>query len=421
MVPAFATANQLLAGRKLRFGTVYAPTGMIMNAFIPKGEGRAFEMTRILEPLAGFRDKTVVITGLSNPEANARPGEGTGDHSRAGSGFLTCSHAKKTEGADMFLGTSLDQIMAKEFGRQTQLPSMELTCSFNNMVGGCDPGYACPYTRTIVWSSPTNPVPMETDPRVVFERLFGDVSTTNPTERLARMRQQRSLLDSLREEVAGLRRHLGAGDGTKLSEYLDSVRDIERRIQLAEQQNDRELVAFDQPTGGIPRRFDEHASILLDLQAVALQSDLTRVFTFMINHDGSDRAYPEIGIADAHHPLTHNVIDPEAVEKVTKINVFMMQLFANFVEKLKSIPDGDGTLLDNTVLLYGSGISNGNTHSHDNLPIVVVGGGGGQIKGGRHLRKPGERLANLHASLLNVMGIPVSHFGDSSGLLEGLA
>ena len=421
MVPALTAIGNTAAKPALRFGTVYAPTGMIMKAFRPTVEGTAFEMPRILEPLKAFRDQMLVLGGLCNPIANPRPGEGTGDHSRAGSAFLTSAHAKKTEGADMELGTSIDQIMAKEFGKYTQLPSLELSLSFNNMVGGCDPGYACPYTRTISWSSPTTPVPMETDPRVVFERLFGDVSSTDPAARLARMQQQRSLLDSVTEEVSRLRKRLGPGDRTKLTEYLESIRSIERRIQRAEEQNDRELPLVDQPTGGIPRRYDEHAQIMFDLQALALGSDLTRVFTFMLNHDGSDRAYPEIGISDAHHPMTHNVIDPEPVENVTKINVFMMQLFANFVEKLRSTPDGDGTLLDHSILLYGSGLSNANVHSHDDLPVVLVGGGGGQIKGGRYVRYQSVRLANLHAALINKVGLHVEQFADSTGLLEGLS
>jgi hypothetical protein len=421
MVPAFAAIRNTVAKPKLRFGSVYAPTGMIMKAFRPATQGAGFEITPILEPLRPFRDQMLVLGGLSNPIANPRPGEGTGDHSRAGSAFLTCAHAKKTEGADMELGMSIDQIVAKEFGKYTQLPSLEPSLSFNNMVGGCDPGYACPYTRTIVWSSPTTPVPMETDPRVFFERLFGDVSSTDPAERLARMQQQHSLLDSVTEEVSRLQGRLGPGDRTKLTEYLESIRDIERRIQRAEEQNERELPTVDQPTGGIPRKYDEHARIMFDLQALALQSDLTRVFTFMLNHDGSDRAYPEIGIADAHHPLTHNVIDPEAVAKVTKINVFMMGLFAKFVEKLRVTPDGDGTLLDQSIILYGSGLSNANVHSHDDLPIVLVGGGGGQIKGGRYVRYESGRLANLHLTLLNKLGVYTEQFGDSTGQLEGLS
>lgn len=421
MVPALSAFQKTAAQPAMRFGTVYAPTGMIMKAFRPTTVGREFEITRILEPLRPFRDQMLVVGNLNNPIANPRPGEGTGDHSRAGSAFLTCAHAKKTDGADMELGTSIDQMIAKEYGKHTQLPSLELSLSFNNMVGGCDPGYACPYTRTISWSSPTTPVPMETDPRVVFERLFGDVESTNPADRLARMQQRRSLLDSVTDEVSRLRRKIGPSDSTKLTEYLDSIRDIERRIQKAEEQNEREFTPVDQPTGGIPRRFDEHARIMFDLQAVALRSDLTRVFTFMLNHDGSDRAYPEIGIADAHHPLTHNIIDAEAVEKVTKINVFFTQLFATFVEKLRSTPDGDGTLLDHSIILYGSGLSNANVHSHDDLPIVLLGGGNGQIKGGRYIRYETTPLASLHATLLNKAGVRVDRFADSTGLLEGLS
>jgi hypothetical protein len=421
MVPALAAIRNTAARPILRFGTVYAPTGMIMKAFRPTTVGKDFEITRVLEPLRPYREQMLVVGNLCNPIANPRPGEGTGDHSRAGSAFLTCAHAKKTEGADMELGTSIDQIIAREFGKYTQLPSLELSLSFNNMVGGCDPGYACPYTRTISWSSPTTPVPMETDPRVVFERLFGDVSSTNPAERLARMEQQRSILDSVTEETRRLQQRLGPGDQTKLAEYLESIRDIERRIQRAEEQNARELPLVDQPTGGIPRRYDEHAKIMFDLQAVALRSDLTRVFTFMFNHDGSDRAYPEIGVSDAHHPLTHNVIDAEAVEKVTKINVFMAQLFAEFVEKLRTTPDGDGTLLDHSIILYGSGLSNANVHSHDDLPVVLLGGGDGRIRGGRYLRFEQTRLANLYAALLNTVGLPVERFADSTALLEGLS
>ena len=421
MVPAFAAIRNTAARPTLRFGTVYSPTGMIMKAFRPTTVGADFEITRILEPLRPFRDQMLVIGNLNNPIANPRPGEGTGDHSRAGSSFLTCAHAKKTEGADIELGTSIDQVLAKEFGKYTQLPSLELSLSFNNMVGGCDPGYACPYTRTLSWSSATTPVPMETDPRAVFERLFGDVTSTNPAERQARRQQQRSLLDSVTEEVTRLRKKLGPSDGTKLTEYLESIRDIERRIQRAEEQNDRELAVVDQPTGGIPHRYDEHAKIMFDLQAVALRSDLTRVFTFMLNHDGSDRAYTEIGVSDAHHPLTHNIIDAESVEKVTKINVFMAQLFAEFIEKLRSTPDGDGTLLDHSIILYGSGLSNANVHSHDDLPIVLMGGGDGRVKGGRYARYETTRLANLYAALLNTMGVPAQQFGDSTGLLEGLA
>jgi hypothetical protein len=421
MVPAFAAVRETALKPALRFGTIYSPTGMVMKAWTPATEGSSFELTRTLQPFAPFRDQLTVLGGLCNPIADPRPGEGTGDHSRAAAAFLTCSHAKKTDGADMELGISADQIVAKEFAKYTQLPSLELTLGSNVQVGGCDPGYACPYSRTIAWRSPTQPLQMETDPRVVFERLFGDVSSTDPAERLARMQKQRSILDSVVAEVARFGKGLGSGDRGKLNEYLESIRDIERRIQKAEEQNNRELPLVEEPTGGIPARYDDHARLLFDLQAVALRADLTRVFTFMLHHEGSDRPYPEIGIAEGHHPMTHNVIDPEIVEKVTKINIFMASLSAEFVAKLKATPDGDGSLLDHTILIYGSGLSNANVHSHESLPVALIGGGAGQLKGGQYLKYPSLPLANLHVTLLDKLGLPVDHFADSTGNLPNLS
>jgi hypothetical protein len=318
----------------------------------------------------------------------------------------------------MELGTSLDQIVAREFAKETQLPSLELTLGSNVQVGGCDPGYACPYSRTIAWRTPTTPLQMESDPRVVFERLFGDVGSTSPAERLARIRKQRSLLDSVLGELSRFNTGLGQSDRHKLSEYLEAIRDIERRIVKAEEQQDRELPLVEQPSGGVPARYDDHARLLFDLQAVALRADLTRVFTFMLNHEGSDRPYPEIGISEGHHPMTHNIIDPDTVEKVTKINVFMASLFAEFVKKLKETPDGDGTLLDNSIIIYGSGLSNANVHSHENLPVALVGGGGGSLKGGRYVKFPNVPLANLHVTLLDKLGLRTDSFADSTGRLD---
>ncbi len=421
MVPAFAAGRDSAAKSSIRFGTVYSPTGMNMKAWTPTTEGSGFELTRILQPLAPYRDQMTVLGGLCNPIADPRPGEGTGDHSRAAAAFLTCAHAKKTDGADMKLGISVDQIVAKEYAKYTQLPSLELTLGSNVQVGGCDPGYACPYSRTIAWRSPTTPLQMETDPRVVFERLFGDVNNTDPAERLKRMEKQRSILDSVLQEVSRFQKGLGAGDRGKMSEYLESIRDIERRIQRAEEQKDREFPLVEQPSGGIPARYDDHARLLFDMQAVALRADLTRVFTFMMHHEGSDRPYPEIGISEGHHPMTHNVTDPDIVEKVTKINIFMATLFAEFVQKLKETPDGDGSLLDHTILLYGSGISNANVHSHEGLPVALIGGGNGQLKGGRFLKYPNLPMANLHVTLLEKLGLPVDNFADSTGKLPNLS
>ncbi len=420
MVPAFAALRNTAARPLVRFGTVYAPTGMIMANWRPTSVGADFEFPRILEPLQPFKDRMLVLGGLCNPIADPRPGEGTGDHSRAAAAFLTSAHARKTDGADMQLGTSIDQIVADDFGKHTQLRSLELTLGSNVQVGGCDPGYACPYSRTISWRTPTTPLQMETDPRVVFERLFGDVTSTDPAVRLARIEKQRSVLDSVAEEVARFQRELGSGDRAKLHEYLTSVRDIEWRIQKAEEQSDREFPLVERPSGGIPERYDDHARLLFDLQALALQSDLTRVFTFMLNHEGSDRPYPEIGVSDAHHPLTHNT-DPEPVNKVTKINIFMTTLFAEFVEKLRATPDGDGSLLDHSIILYGSGLSNANVHSHEDLPVALLGGGAGRLQGGRHVRYPGVPIANLHVTLLDKLGLPLERFADSTGKLRGLS
>lgn len=418
MVPAFASARGSAAAAKLRFGTLYVPAGVAQRNFWPATAGRDFELTPILEPLRPFKDDIVVLGGLANREADSKGNEGVGDHSRAGTSFLSGAHAKKTDGPDMRAGKTLDQILADKFANHTQLPSMELTLGANEWIGSCDPGYACPYSRTISWRTEVTPIPMENDPRVVFERLFGDVSSTAPAARLARIKENRSILDSLVEEVRGFQRGLGAGDRQKLGQYVDAVRDIERRIQRAEEQSDRELLHFEKP-GSIPVRFDEHAKLLLDLQVLAFQSDLTRVFTMMLGYEGSDRAYPEIGVADGHHSLTHN-IDPVPYAKVTKINTLHMQMVAYLLDRLKSTPDGDGSLLDHTVLVYGSGISNGNTHSHVDVPVVLM-GGGGRIKGGQYIRYKDLPLSNLHRNLFDLFDVPLNgQWGDSTGPLDGI-
>jgi hypothetical protein len=418
MVPAMATARDG-ASPVLRFGTVYVPNGMIMKNFWPATEGAGFEITPILRPLEAFRSQMLVLGGLANREADPRAREGGGDHSRSGTSFLTGAHAKHTDGPDMGAGTSMDQVIAKQMAQQTQLQSLELTVGSNEWIGACEPGYACPYTRTICWSTPTTPLPTENDPRVVFERLFGDIGTTDAAVRLARMKRNRSILDALRGDLARFQSALGAGDRARLDEYLSAVRDVERRIQVAEAQADRELPLLEQPAGGIPPKFDEHAKLLLDLLVLALQSDLTRVFTFMMGYEGSDRSYPEIGVADGHHPLTHNM-EPEPVEKVTRINTFHAQMFAYFVEKLHAAREGEGTLLDQSILMFAAGISNGNTHSHLDVPVVLVGGGNGQLKGGRYVRYPDIPVANLHLSILDRFGIAMDQFGDSTGRLSGV-
>ena len=419
MVPAFASIRNTPAKPTLRFGTVYVPNGVITKNFWPPSEGGEFEFMPILEPLRPFRDQMLVLGGLAHREANPKAREGGGDHSRSGTSFLTGAHARHTDGPDMGAGTSVDQLIGRELGQDTQLSSLELTLGSNEWIGACEPGYACPYTRTISWRTPTTPLPTENDPRVVFERLFGDIDTTDPATRLARTRKTRSVLDTLTEEVARFQRGLGSADRTKLTEYLEALRDVERRMQIAEDQADRELPVVEQPAGGVPANFDEHARLMFDLLVLGLQSDLTRVFTFMMGYEGSDRSYPEIGVPDGHHPLTHN-IEPEPVAKVTKINTLHMQMFAHFLERLRSTPDGDGSLLDHSICLYGSGISNGNTHSHLDLPTLLLGGAGGRLKGGRYVRYSDLPMANLHLSLLDVFGLPVERFGDSTGRLDGV-
>ena len=421
MVPAFAGVRSGSFNPGLRFGAVYVPNGMIMNHFTPHAQGAAFEFTPILAPLTAFRDRVLVLSGLSNSEARPWDGEGGGAHDRASAAFLTGVHPKKTDGPDVRAGISVDQILAREFSAYTPLSSLELSVDSKELVGGCDPGYACVYSRTISWRSATNPLPMENEPRAVFERLFGDVGNTDPAARLARRRKNRSLLDSVSDEAARLRGGLGAGDRLRLAEYLEAVRDVERRIKREEEQSDRELPLVEQPMGGVPTTFQEHAKLLFDLQALAFQTDLTRVFTFMLGREGTRRAYPEIGIPDAHHPLTHTY-DPEAVSKVTRINTYHMELFAYFVEKLRSIADGDGSLLDHTALVYGAGIDDGNAHTHEDIPIVVVGGAGGSIKGGRHLHYPVDRpVSDLWLTVLDKLGVPVERFGGSTGELDGLS
>ena len=419
MVPAFAAARGAAAAPALRFGTMYVPAGVALKNFWPATSGRDFEFTPILEPLKPFKNQMVVLGGLSNREADSKGNEGVGDHSRAGTSFLSGAHAKKTDGPDMRAGTTLDQILAQKYASETQLPSLELTLGANEWIGSCDPGYACPYSRTISWRTPTSPLPMENDPRVVFERLFGDVTSTDPAVRLARMKENRSLLDSLVEEVKHFQKGLGSGDRSKMTEYVDAVRDIERRIQRAEEQNNRELVQVEKP-GAIPIRYDEHAKLLFDLQLLAFQSDLTRVFTMMMGYEGSDRAYPEIGVPDGHHSLTHN-IDPVPYGKVTKINQYHVQMIAYFLERLRATPDGDGTLLDHSVLLYGSGISNGNTHSHVDVPVVMMGGGGGRIKGGQYLRFADLPMTNVHRNVFEMFNVPLNgEWGDSTSRLDGV-
>ena len=420
MVPAFAGPAD--TEPTLRMGFVYVPLGVMANKWTPATEGADFEMTPILEPLTPFRDRILVLSGLSQKNANPQPGEGAAFHTRASAAYLTGVHPKPTLGADIQNGISVDQIAAKELGKQTQLASLELALDPGESAGTCEPGYTCAYINTLCWRSATTPLPMENLPREVFERLFGDNDTTDATARLARIKENRSLLDSLTGAVARLQTGLGPADRAKLNEYVDAIRDVERQIQLAEEQSARELQTLDRPVG-VPPSFDEYAKLMFDLQVLAYQSDLTRVITYRIAREQSSRTYNEIGIPEAHHPLSHHRGDIRSISKLIQINTYHVKLLAYYLDKLRSTPDGDGSLLDHMMIVYGSGINDGNLHTHESLPVLLAGGGAGKIKGGRHIRypSPDTAMTNLYLSMLDMMGIPVDNLGDSTGRLELLS
>jgi hypothetical protein len=419
MVPALRAATSAKPARRL--GVIYVPNGVIMDRWTPAADGAGFELTPTLLPLEQFREQVLLISGLDDKPAIPLPNEGAGDHARAAATFLTGVHVKKTEGADLQAGVSMDQLAARALGKETQIGSLELTLEYAEMLGACDAGYSCAYSNTIAWRSPTTPLPMEVDPRAVFQRLFGDGDSTDRASRMARIREDQSLLDELVDDVARLGRGLGPRDRLKLSEYLEAIRDVERRIQRAEEQSARELPVMERPAG-VPSSFEGHAKVMYDLLALAYQADLTRVATFMIGHEVSSRAYPEIGVPDAHHPISHHQGDVDKIAKCAKVNAFHMQMFAYFLEKLRSIREGDGSLLDSSIILYGSGMSDGNQHSHLNLPIMLAGGGAGHLKGGRHLRFPKDTpVTNLHLTLLDKLAVPMDAFGDSTGQLQELS
>jgi hypothetical protein len=421
MIPAFTAVGKAAARPAVRMGTFYLPNGMIMPNWTPKTVGADFEFSPTLKALEPFRDRVLVISGLNSEPAKALPDEGQGDHSRGPGSFLTGAHIKKSEGADIRSGVSLDQIAARELGKETQLASLEIGLDSSEFPGACDIGYSCAYSGTVSWRDATTPLPMENDPRRVFERLFGASDSTDPRERRIQLEKQRSLLDSVIPDMNRLVAGLGSGDRVKLTQYLDSVRDIERRIQMTEAQNSKELPLMEQP-GGTPATFTEHVEIMCDLLLLAFQTDMTRIFTFMLGREQTGRVFPEIGIPDGHHGLSHHGGDPAKMAKVSTINAYAVQQFAKFVEKLRTTPDGDGSLLDHSMIMYGAGISDGNLHNHNDLPILLVGGGGGQIRGGRHLKyAPDTPLMNLGATLLDKMGIPFEHLGDANGKLAELS
>jgi len=418
MVPAFATAASAATPVR-RLGIVYHPNGMIYDKWLPKGSGASFEISPTLAGLQPFRDKLIVVSGLSSDEAEAL-GDGGGDHSRASGSYLTGVHVKKSDSA-LENGISMDQIVAKAFERDTQLSSLQLTVDDNSLLGSCDLGYSCAYSSTLSWLTPTLPLMAENNPRVIFERLFGASDRTDPRVRAARLQQDRSLLDSVNDRVKQLQRKLGPADNRKVNDYLASLRDVERRIQKAEEQSSKEMPDVVRPPG-IPDAFDQHVRLLYDLQLLAYQSDLTRVITFMYGREQTGRPYPQIGLPEPHHSMTHHQNDPVKMEKCARIQRYHVDLFAEFVAKLDKTPDGDGSLLDHVIIQYGSGLSNSDRHTHNPLPVLLVGAGAGALKGGRHIVYPEHTpLTNLQLTLLNKLGVPIEKLGDSTGKFKELS
>jgi len=413
MMPALS-ALQKTAGKPInRFGVMYVPNGMIMQSYLPAVEGAGYGLTPTLRALEPFREKVLVLSGLECIPTPGRPG---GAHAKASTRFLTDVSPPLSE-TWLDAGISMDQILAQETGQHTQVASLELAMESGETAGACDTGFACPYTNTISWKAQNTPLPTQNNPRVVFERLFGDSTSTDPKVRLARLREQRSVLDSVSEEVARLRGALPAADRTKLSEYLDAIRGVERRIQVAETQSNQELPLVEHPAG-IPAVWEDHMNLMLDLQVLAFQCDLTRVITFMVGHEHSGMTYPQIGVPDAHHPISHHQQEPAKVAKVATINAYHVKMFARYLEKLQATPDGDGTLLDHVTMMYGAGIADSNSHSPIDIPMILAGGGCGHLRGGRHIRFKNMPLANLHLTLMDQFGIHRDAIGDSSGRVD---
>jgi hypothetical protein len=414
MVPAMSLLAKSAASPVKRLGFVYTPNGATMSSWTPTGEGALAELSPTLSPLEKFKQHVFVPTGLSQKQAESF-GDGNGEHSRGQTVWLSGVHPKRTEGADVQGGITVDQIAAQTISKDTPLLSIEMALEQNYLVGNCDNGYSCVYWNTISWRTPTTPLPMEVNPRVVFERMFGDGGT--PSQRLAQIREDRSILDSVKDSISGLQSRLGAGDRTRLSEYLDSMREIERRIQVAEKQSGESPIALPDRPVGAPEAYDDHAKLMFDLAALAYQADITRVFTLLLGREQTNRPYPFIGVPEAHHSISHHQNDPVKLAKAAKINTYHVSLLAYFAERLNSIPDGDGTLLDHSMVLQGSGLSNSDQHSHIDLPLVLVGGAGG-VKGGRVLRHPVDTpMNNLLVAMLDRVGVPPEKFGDASGEL----
>jgi hypothetical protein len=417
MAPALRAFDKTAAAPVKRLGFVYTPNGRMMKNWTPAGEGAAFEFSPTLEALKPYRDQMLVLTGLNR----RLPGNHViGVHCGASTGFLTDCLPEPTDISNLHAGVSADQIAAKHCAQYTQLASLELGLESTDFGGTSETGFSKAYVSTLCWRSESTPLPMENNPRAVFERLFGDSGSTNPTARLARLKQEQSILDSVTQSIGDLSRELGQSDRSKLNEYLDAVRDVERRIQKTEEQNANALPVFEQPAG-VPSNYAEHAKLMYDLLILAYQADLTRVATFMIGHELSGQTYPEIGVPDAHHAISHHQGNPVSLAKLAKIDAYQISLFSYFIEKLRSTHDGDGSLLDHSMILYGAGMSDSNRHDPKNLPLALLGGGCGQIKGGRHILYKDTPVANLHLTLLDKLGVHANRIGDSYGELSELS
>jgi len=413
MIPAMTASAQTPARSVRRLGFVYMPMGCDQARWTPEGVGVLGKLSPILTPIEPVKDQITVITNLELQTSYP------GTHDTANAGFLSAAYAKHTEGSDYYLGTTVDQLAAKQIGQDTQLPSLELCMDLDPLAGVCNNGYACVYMNCLSWSSPTTPLPSEAHPRKVFERLFGEGGSFE--ERQTALKRRASLLDSFGDGINRLKGGVGNADRARLDQYLESIREVERQIERAEAApSDDSAPDLDRPVG-VPEAFADHAKLMFDLQLLALQADITRVITFQLTRELTNRTYPEIGVNDPHHPTSHHGNDPDKLRKIARINAFHVSLFADFIQRLKTTPDGDGTLLDNTVYVYGSGMGNSSLHDHLNLPILVAGGAGVGMKGGRHIRyeKP-KPLANLHLTLLDKLGVELDQFGDSNGVVENL-
>jgi Protein of unknown function (DUF1552) len=413
MLPAFVPLAKAAAKPRMRFGAVYFPNGAIMQQLTPKTVGAGFEFTPILKPLEPFRDSLIVVTNLTR----SHPGSQFGDHAVSAAGFLTGVWPKRTEAEDVLANTTIDQVVAQQIGQDTPLPSLEVaTEDFTGYVGGCSPGFSCAYLNTISWSSPSTPLPMETNPRAVFERLFGAAGTA--ADRQARVAKERSILDSVVDEAGSLQQGLGPRDRIRLGDYLDNLREIERRIQRQEARSATQVDAPDAPIG-VPDSFDEHVALLFDLLAVAYQADITRVFTFMMSRELSQRTYPQIGVTEQHHSVSHHQNNPAKMAQVVKINTYYAGMYAKFLEKLRSTPDGDGSLLDHSLIIYGAGMADSNMHATDPLPLIAIGGGVGT--GHRHIQLPTRTpVGDFWLNVAEKFGKPMGRFGDSTGKTDVL-